>query len=371
MSDPILSAYRELGTEARSYADPDRALAAARRRRRTRLTASAVVAPLIAGSLVASMTLQPAADPEVPPTAIVAVSSPGLLQAPGTTPPLPTDAVRPAVLAYAPCAHGCNALAVLTDGRQFEVPPDPDGVFTGALSLSPDGTWLGYPSSGEYLIRNLTSTQVRRLAPPSEGRRIGAVAWSADSSKLLLFNEPRLGGDATYTMLDVATGKVTTPRVPAGDRAVGILPGGAVLHRPGTPTGQTLALSATDGRAFPIDLGDRLRGGETVLAVQVAPDGTRVYVTVGTLVPGGLSTAVIAATLTGEVRPRQDLAGPVGFWELVGIGPDGPVFSLHADRIDAKETTLVTISESGPRQGLVIAGTGPAEAGAPMVRTPG
>lgn len=108
VNDPTLTAYRELDAEARDYADPDRALAVARRRRRNRLTATAVVAPLLAGALAAGVAAWPSGDPQ-PPAYVVSVSAPGLLQAPAKPKPLPAGAVRPAVLAYAPCFSGCPA----------------------------------------------------------------------------------------------------------------------------------------------------------------------------------------------------------------------------------------------------------------------
>lgn len=383
MNDQILTAYRELDAEARNYADPDRAVATARRRRRTRFLAVAVVAPLVAGTLGVGVTLWPVARSGPPPIVgaerTISVTEPGVIQPPARSQPLPAGAVGHAALAYAPCLSGCDALVAFTDGRQFVVPPDPDGVFAGSLTLSPDGAWIGYPVAGEYLVRDLTGKRVHRLGGSSPGRRIGAASWSADSGKLLVFDEPRMGGDAVYTMLDVGTGAVTKPPVPTGSRVVGVLPDGAVLHRPPTQTGRAVTLSSTDGRTFPIDLGNRLTAGESVQAVQLARDGREVYVVVGTPHPevptaGGAPTAVVPVALTGKTLARYELprtGDAADLWEPLGVGVDGFVFGHRVQSGETTRTTLVTVSEAGSRQGPVVPGSATSDAGVPVVRIPG
>ncbi|MFC6018223.1 TolB family protein [Plantactinospora solaniradicis] len=383
MNDQILTAYRELDAEARNYADPDRAVAAARRRRRTRFVAAAVAAPLVAGTLGVGAALWPAAESAPPPVVgaerTISVTEPGVIQPPAKPQPLPTGAVGNAALVYTPCFSGCDALVALTDGRQFVVPPDPDGVFAGSLTLSPDGAWIGYPVAGEYLVRDLTGKRVHRLEGSSPGRRIGAAAWSADSGRLLVFDEPRAGGDGVYTMLDVGTGAVTTPGVPTGSRVVGVLPDGAVLYRPSTQTGRAVTLSTSDGRTFPIDLGNRLTTGESVQAVHLARDGREVYVVVGTPHPdvptaGGAPTAVVSVALTGKTLARYELgttSGAADFWEPLGVGVDGFVFGHCVQSGETTRTTLVTVSAAGSRQGLVVPGSATSDAGVPVVRIPG
>lgn len=383
MNDQILTAYRELEAEARNYADPDRAVAVARRRRRTRFVAVAVAAPLVAGTLGIGAALWPPAESTPPPVAgaerPISVTEPGVIEPPAKSRPLPAGAVGHAALAYAPCFSGCDALVALTDGRQFVVPPAPDGVFAGSLTLSPDGAWIGYPAGGEYLVRDLTGTRVHRLAGSSPGRRIGAAAWSADSGKLLAFDEPRVGGDGVYTMLDLGTGAVTTSQVPTGSRIVGVLPDGAVFYRSSTQTGRALTLSSTDGRTIPIDLGNHLTAGESVQAVQLARDGRGLYVVVGNPHPdvpsaGGAPTAVVPVALTGKALARYELpatSGGADFWEPLGAGVDGFVFGHRVHSGETTRTTLVTVSAAGLRQGLVVPGSTTSDAGVPVVRIPG
>lgn len=366
MNDRIVTAYRETADQARDYADPDRAVATVRRRRRIRV---ALVVPVVAAVLGAGMLLRPQPAPP-PATATISVSDPVVLAAPAEPRPLPAGATGTAALAYTPCFSGCDALVALTDGRQFVVPPDPAGVFAGTLSLSPGGAWLGYPVSDEYLVRHLTGTTVHRVpAPP--GHRIGAAAWSADATRLLLADEPRAGGDAVYHLLDLTTGTTTKAAIPPGQRAVGLLADGSVLTRPSTPSGSTLTLTATGGRTYPIALGGELAAGESAQSAHLARNGIDVWIVVGTPhadVPtaNGKPTAVLLAALTGTVRARYAVPAS-GLSEPLGPTPDGFVLSHRPEPADPGKITLVTVSSTGAREGLTIPGT----EGGPVVRLPG
>lgn len=365
MNDQILSTYRETADEARNYADPDRAVATVRRRRRIRV---ALVVPVLAAALGAGMFLLPTSAPAPTP---ISVADSVLLAAPVKPEPLPLGAIGTAALVYTPCSSGCNAYLALTDGRQFVVPPDPSGVFAGTLSLSPDGARLGYPIADEYLVRDLTGSKVRRIKASDPGRRIGAAAWSGDATKLLLAEEPRAGGDPSYQLFDVTTGAATKLSIPDGQRAAGVLPDGSVLYRPSTPTGTTLTLTATDGRAYPIALGPNVAAGESVQSVQLARNGTEVWIIVGTPhadVPtaNGKPTAVVLATLTGEIRARYAVPAK-GLWEPLNPTADGFVLSHRSEPADAAQITLVTVSSAGAHQGLTIPGT----QGGPVIRIPG
>lgn len=155
MNDQILTAYRETADEAGSYADPDRAVATARRRRRTR---AALVVPVVAAVLGAGFLLRPVAEPG-PATTPISVADSMVLAAPTEAKPLPAGATGTAALVYTPCFSGCDALVALADGRQFVVPPDPAGVFAGTLSLSPDGGWLGYPTPDGFVLAHRSESE--------------------------------------------------------------------------------------------------------------------------------------------------------------------------------------------------------------------
>ena len=365
MNDRILTAYRDTAAEARDYADPDRAVATARRRRRTRI---ALVVPAVAAVLGAGMFLR---LPSAPPPTAVAVADPVVLTAPGNPEPLPRGAVGPAALVYTPCFSDCDALVALTDGRQFVVPPDAAGVYAGTMSVSPGGAWLGYPGSGGYVLRDLTGTRAHRVPVVDSGHRISAAVWSADATTLLLAEEPRAGGDPVYQLFDVTTGTATKPAVPPGRRAAGILPGGAVLYGPSLPSGPTLTLSTTDGRAYPIALTGKLAADELIQSVHLARNGTDVWIVVGTAHPGipaaavDKTVAVILAGLQGKALARYDLP-QTGLWEPGNPTSDGFVLSHRTDTTTAK-ATLVTVSATGVHDGLTIPGT----AGGPVVRLPG
>lgn len=294
-----------------------------------------------------------------------------VLAAPTEAKPLPAGATGTAALVYTPCFSGCDALVALADGRQFVVPPDPAGVFAGTLSLSADGGWLGYPVSGDYLVRDLTGAKILRVQATDPSRRIGATAWSADSTKLLLFDEPRVGGDAVHQLLDVTTGTTTKPSIPEGQRAVGVLSDGSVLYRPAAPTGTTLTLTATGGRTYPIALGGDLAAGESVQSVRLARNGTDVWIVVGIPHPEvvtatGKPTAVVLATLAGKPLGRYDVPA-AGRWEPLSPTPDGFVLAHRSESEDKPETSLVTVSAAGSHRGLTIPGT----AGGPVVGLPG
>lgn len=100
--------------------------------------------------------------------------------------------------------------------------------------------------------------------------------------------------------------------------------------------------------------------------MQLARDGAGVYVTIDTTDPG-VSTAVVPAALSGKAMARQELPGVDGFWEQAGISSDGVVFTHRPHAADMSKTTLVTVSAAGSRPGLVIAGSGGGQAGAPIV----
>ncbi|HEX8630146.1 MAG TPA: hypothetical protein VF755_18465 [Catenuloplanes sp.] len=373
MNDQTVTAYRQLDAQARNYADLERAISTAKRRRRRTVAAASVTPVVLAGLLGAVVTLQPVRPDATPPpgtsTARVTLTDPGVLQPPAKRQTLGPAPVGRAVLAYAPCASACDAYVVLADGAQLVVPANPQGTVAGALSLSPDGGWLGYPMSGEYLLRNLTGTRVHRVGNPTPQRRLGAVAWSADSTRLLLFDEPSIGGDATYRLLDVGTGAVTTPAVPSGARAVGVLPDGAVLFTDPNQTGPTRTLSTTAGGRFTVTLAGQLHGGESTYLTSLAPDGRSVYLLAGTgdvATAAPRPTAVLHVALTGQPLGRYPVPTPGGstvFWQPLGASPDGFVFARRA----ATSTTLVTVSAAGSREGPAV----PAPQGVVGVRIPG
>lgn len=142
MTQDFRSAYRELAEEAGSYADPERAIAVARRRRRNSiLVLPAVLTVVITIGTVLAVRPDSGPAPAQPLGPSVTASA----EAPAAATPLPATAVGPATLVYAPCRM-CTTQIVLATGAHHLVPSDEVGITANNTSLSPDGRWLSYPA---------------------------------------------------------------------------------------------------------------------------------------------------------------------------------------------------------------------------------
>lgn len=370
MTDPrTTDAYRRLDEQAGNYADADRAVAAAERRRHRTMAAAPTAALVVTAVAIGVVTvLHPGRGdaPMRPPPA-----RPGtLFTAPASTHrPLPATALGRAVLVYSPCLDRCEVVVSLADGREFAVPPNPEGGGAAGTTLSPDGRWLGYPVSGDFLLRDLTGTVVRRVVHSAVGARVGPWTWSGDSSRLLLA-ERRGGQEVGYPLLTPATGALVAAPTNASAKPIGVLPSGALLTRAQTSSGPTATLSWTGGSPFTVRGGDQLRKGESLGGAYLARDGRSLYVIAGSTHPDVAGVidepiAVLQADLTGRVLRRIDLGRKAGeFWYPIGVDADGMVFGRRGKHQGTDATVLVTLTASGPRDGRVL----PSEA---VIRTPG
>src|SRR5688500_15249519 len=116
------------------------------------LVGSVIVAVLIVGTAAVVGSPHPAG-----PVAVPGGSSPA---GPPTLPTLPDDPFGRGVLVYAACAR-CRPLVQVADGREFAVPTDAPDV--SAVTLSPDGRWLGYPVGTGFALRDLSRSDEFRI----------------------------------------------------------------------------------------------------------------------------------------------------------------------------------------------------------------
>ncbi len=137
---------------------------------------------------------------------------------------------------YQRSVQGCcsTAFLVLPDGRQFSLDVDglwqPEAIF--AVTLSPDGRWLGVDAPDGYAVRDLTGTTTRRVGgigyPGFE-----ATAWSPNSRWLLL--TARSGGPESR-VVDVTTGAVAAPPRTTFGPLVGVLGSGDLVRQAACPS---------------------------------------------------------------------------------------------------------------------------------------
>ena len=227
MNTPLDEAYRDLAADARNYADPDRVLHEARRRRTRRATLLvAAVVTAVASALGVAQLVRPPSQIAAPAPAVRTIAPP-----PSST-PLPQDsAVGRGTLVYTACQFGCPTYLVVEDGRQFlldeQTEPPP-----GNLTLSPDGRWLGRPTSTGYSLRDLLGTDTRLIEVPRssgvDGLRLSPWGWADDSQQAIL--GAHTDGDvARYLSVSLPSGRTATAAVPAGTEPVGLSRSGDLL----------------------------------------------------------------------------------------------------------------------------------------------
>jgi hypothetical protein len=346
-----MNPYREMDAEARNYADPERAITAAKRRRRF---AVAVTPVALAGLIGAVMVLRlvatgtpppPAAEATFPTTATEA----GTLRPRGQVMVLPSGPVGRAAFAYGPCrGDNCGTFVVLSDGRQFVLPPfSEEDLPILSIEISWDGRWLGHRSEGQYLVRSLTDGRVHRVKPEAAGVVVFPVAWSSDSRRLLLQLTDDRDATAGYTVLDVESGLTTRLTAPTGMEAFGIRPDGTVLFH---HDGKIVAQSTSAGHTATIDVTSQLKD-ETVHSVFLAPDDRSVYVVTG----NGEQPVVIHADFDGNIQgryevPKLDLENQ--YCDALGSVADGLAFTCRNG--SGSRTVLTVVSAAGTREGVKL-----------------
>jgi len=210
-------ALGDLADQALSYSDADRALAAARGRRKRRVV-TPIVAAGVAVVLVGAGLLVRSGPATVVPLPVAAGDLPAEVLAPATRPPsLPVDrGVGPGVAVYTTC-ESCGVDVQLADGRRYAV--SGRGAKQDA-ALSPDGRWLATSGPGRFTLRDLSSTLERQLGADNT-----LVAWSPDSRWALVEDS------GAQHRIDLLTGekKAAVTGLPGRWRAVALLGGGDVL----------------------------------------------------------------------------------------------------------------------------------------------
>ncbi|GIH95700.1 hypothetical protein ACFFMN_01520 [Planobispora siamensis] len=307
-AEVLRTAYGELEREARDYADPVRAVTAARRRRAGRTAAGAVLAAAAVAGVVGLAGYGPWAPGETGPatgatasaTASVTASvttgptaGPITVRPPASAPPLPEGGAGAAgLLIYTSCVNDCPTYLLTADGRQYllggKTAPPP-----GNLTLSPDGRWLGRPTGTGYELRDLVGGAVHTVDAPRDGAP-GAVyspwTWSADGRRLVLGHHAS-GEVGSYAEVNLADGRTTALTPDPGFEPVGMLTSGEPLlfeeSRYGERATRVALAAGTPGRRITLDAGSTplvsADGGPSIQVrgeriYAVAPDLTAVVV---------------------------------------------------------------------------------------------
>lgn len=374
MTEDFRNAYRELAEEAGSYADPERAIAVARRRRRNSILVLPAVLT-VAITIGAVLAVRPDSGPA--PTQPLGPGVTASAQAPASATPLPATPVGAATLVYAPC-RDCATQIVLATGAHHLVPSEEVGRTAIGTSLSPDGRWLSYPVGRDMKIRDLTGDHVWTVASSGPQRRVGVRAWSVDSSRLLL-GDYHDGQDNTYTVLRLDTGARTTADVAAEDLIVGLRPTGEVLTTPdllGPDRQRSTRITLTAGagtaaRTIDVDATRWLDTTETLVwsnAVHPAVDGGYSLVVATYPGDGPIPTAVLRVNAAGKITDRQDIPSrDEGFqyWYVVGSNGSDVLFGKVETLIGQQATTLIAVQPDGHLREIT---TLPQEA---VIRSPG
>lgn len=356
MTEDFRSAYRTLAEEAGSYADPERAIAVARRRRRN----SALVLPAVltvAITIGTVLAVRPDSGPA--PTQPLGPGVTASAQAPAAATPLPATAVGAATLVYAPC-HDCSTQIVLATGAHHLVPSDDVGMTAIGASLSPDGRWLSYPAGRDMKIRDLTGDHVWTVASSGPQRRVGVWAWSVDSSRILL-GDYHDGQGNTYAVLQLGTGTRTAVDVAEEDLIVGLLPTGEVLTTPdllGPSRQRSTRITLTAGtgtaaRTIDVDATRWLDTAETLGwhgAVHPAVDGGYSLVVATYPGEGPDPTAVLRVNAAGEITDRQDIPSRDNrfqYWYVVGSDGSDVLFGKVETLTGQQATTLIAVQPDG------------------------
>ena len=332
----------ELADGARSYADPDAAVARARRLRVTSTAVPLGVAGLVLSGLVLSgLPWLPADGPaEVDHRYPAAVAF-------ETAPPLPANrAVGTASFVYGRCTptrSACEPFLVLPDGKQYALPEAP-GFGTILVTLSPNGRWLGWSNGIEFYLRDLHG-QRERLFRGKSGWT--GARWSPDGRWLVL----SWNNMGEFTIIDMNTGKGTfLDRVPGwptvvtneGNWIVWDTPfeGGYDVLDPRTGRTEHHRVTPSVGRAGEYALPPVLTPCSCTAMVPLFPSGT-----VDPYFVHGPVVAIVEVDLAdGHVITRLDLPRDDGSWHPKVALPDEGILLLHVVPDATEIVQLNTIS---------------------------
>jgi hypothetical protein len=331
-----------MAEDAGMYANADRALALARRRRSRRMLVGSVAVAMLTVAAIGlpQVWSRHVAHPATPPAVSAGPSTP--LPSPRSsypvvvTPPhnpdtLPTDrGVGPAAFVYAPTPD--QALLVTVDGHQYRL-SDARLFQAGVDSLSPDGRWLLTGST----VRDLTSTTSRQVPQ-------GRAQWSPQARWLLID-----AADGQH-LIEAATGN--SIRV---DKAVAVLDTGDVVVASNidrTAATITVVDPRTGGerRRFDVNAAKELGPDQGIAAVRAEgtpslysfwPARDRAYMEV----KGSSDLTVLAVSLTdGHILARSSIPAeppPYQFWAIAGID-SGRLVLRHQQQESSPQPSTTT-----------------------------
>ncbi|WP_433242630.1 hypothetical protein ACQPYK_38415 [Streptosporangium sp. CA-135522] len=343
--NPLGDAYRQLDQDTHNYADAGRALSVLRRRRagKAALVAGSAAVLVIAGGIGLQQRLSG------PPDVATTLASPThVIKPPATAPRLPSaGSVGPGAMVYTACRSACPTFLVLQNGQQHvlgERTVNPPGNIT----LSPDGRWLGQPTTGGYEVRDLLGGTVHTLQPPAGGREDSAYspwAWSADSRRLILGYHAS-GDVSAYAELDLGSGRITKPELSMGQEPVGVLPSGELLlldesQYGKTPLDRVTLKLADSGRTMVLaSEAGVLADADHGLWIQVS--GERIF----TLAHSGDAVTVLEFDITGKRVARMPLLA-----DQYPVGPVADGFAIIQVPQDQRNghQKLESLSPSGRR----------------------
>lgn len=331
--DEALSALAE---EAPDYADADRAIGLARRRRTRRwVWAGCVALAVLAVTALVVPRQQHVVVPVGPPSALPGTTRyPVAVSRPTDPAVLPADrAVGPAAFAYT--SRETGALLVMTDGRQYLLPAS-DALEGDLDSLSPDGHWLLLRSK----LRDLTSTTTRTVPA-------GRASWSPQGRWLLIDT-----GAGPQYVVDTGTGSTRPVH-----GAVAVLDTGDIV----VPTDirrKVATLTVVDPatgiarRRFTVDAtaalprpddGIGITGGEFSPSLYgLWPAGDHGYL----MVKGGADlTVLVVSLIDGRVLNSQTLPADqhgYQYWAVAGV--DSGLLVLREERPLAPSPSTATLA---------------------------
>jgi hypothetical protein len=356
MSARLHELLDDLATDARGYGDPDRAVATARRRVAVRRVAVPLVAAAAVAILAAVLTSPAVRDrfdggPEIGTTPDA--QYPDRVTGPEDAEPLgDRHLTEPAAFIYAPCVRTCDPYLVTRSGRQYRLPSAETGPPTNGYTLSPDGTWFGYPTPYGYRVRDLGSDEVRIVQDRGPGVT-SAWVWSPDGSRLLLARH--VDGNVDHYLLvnlvdgsqpvQIAPPAATVVAVRNNGDLVGWISGGEPNQIPVLgliPRGQSTVAAELPLRLPPEASGDLMRDGERfqpdtlyldptgdsgVLVVNAAQPRNDTHWPAGVL---GLELSA-GGTVTGRTELPVSTGADAGDWHVWEVANNlaGGVVLLH------------------------------------------
>ncbi len=230
MNDSLRTAFRDAAASAGSYGDATQAIAAASRRRRSRILAGSAVATAAAVAVVAVGASSLSSSTPTPPAAPGTPSSQGTTDIttnqPTTAATTATEqenhgvrmngAAAPVALLYRECRAGDCEVGLVDDSSQHLALPDQlaeplaEHGFEG-VTLSTDGAWVGYPHEGMFTVASVYDGELSVDVPAGPpGSTWRPYFWSQDYLDLVL---AQWTGDKVTAFAIVHVGYTSNPEL--------------------------------------------------------------------------------------------------------------------------------------------------------------